>query len=318
MNDKDVMEVNVLIVSSTIDYSTDLVCCELERRGCSYLRINRDLFGKYNIVYDIDGQTMSFQIEGKKYIVNNDSLKSIFFRAPVFFRYSNKLALNEQLYRSQWGAFIRNLIVFDKAKWINHPVATYRAENKMLQLQIAKSVGMRIPKTFIGNHLPSIIKDNDYYIVKALDAPIFYDGEEEMFTYSTVLTGKYLTNSNLKDAPVILQEYLTPKIDYRVTVVNDRIFPTIIQIGDSGIEGDWRKHGKSELSYIPAQLPNELEIKLHLIMDELGLTFGGIDLALCGDEFYFIEVNPTGEWGWLVKTAGHEIHKAIADYLEAI
>ena len=53
-------------------------------------------------------------------------------------------------------------------------------------------------------------------------------------------------------------------------------------------------------------------------MDELGLTFGGIDLALCGDEFYFIEVNPTGEWGWLVKTAGHEIHKAIADYLEAI
>ena len=176
MNDKDVAGVNVLIISSTIDYSTDYVCCELERRGCNYLRINRDLFGEYDILYDIESQTMSFRIEGKKYTVNNDSLKSVYFRAPVFFRYSKKLALNEQLYRSQWGSFIRNLIVFDKAKWINHPVATYRAENKMLQLQIAKSVGMRIPKTYIGNHLPSIIKDNNCYVVKALETPIFYDG----------------------------------------------------------------------------------------------------------------------------------------------
>lgn len=318
MNDGGATEISILIISSTIDYSTDLVCRELEQRGCIYLRINRDLFGEYDIVYDIEDQIMRLRIEGKKYVVKNDSLKTIYFRAPVFFRYSKKLTLNEQLYRSQWGAFVRNLIVFDNAKWINHPVATYRAENKILQLKIAKSVGIKIPKTYIGNYLPSYIEDDSYYIVKALEAPIFYDGEEEMFTYSTLLTGRDLKNSSLKEAPVILQENIEPKIDYRITVVNDRIFPAMIQLGGSGIRGDWRKNSKTELSYIPAQLPCELDTKIHLLMDSLGLSFGGIDLALCGEEFYFIEVNPTGEWGWLVNTAGFEIHKAIADYLEVI
>ena len=35
-------------------------------------------------------------------------------------------------------------------------------------------------------------------------------------------------------------------------------------------------------------------------------------------EYYFIEVNPTGEWGWLVHTAGFEIQKAIVDALEGL
>ena len=32
----------------------------------------------------------------------------------------------------------------------------------------------------------------------------------------------------------------------------------------------------------------------------LGLEFGAIDLALQDDVYYFLEINPTGEWGWLM------------------
>lgn len=305
-----------LIVSSTLDYSTDLVCRELERRGNSYLRINRDLFDQYKIIYDLERQNMELTINGENYTVCNREIESIYFRAPVFYRYSTDLSLDNQLRRGQWGSFIRNLIVFDRARWINHPVATYRSENKLLQLQVANAIGIKIPHTYVGNQLPPTIREKNRYVVKALDTPVFYDGAHEMFTYSTILTGKELLESSLQEAPVIIQECLSPKVDIRVTVVNNRLFPAQIEFNGKGIEGDWRKKNKEGLTYTPIDLPSDLQKSLLSLMAELRLVFGGIDLAVCNNSIYFIEVNPTGEWGWLVHTAGFEIQKAIVDYME--
>lgn len=311
-------DVECLIVSSTVDYSTDLICCELERRGLPYLRINRDLFDQYEIVYDFECQSMNLRIDGKEYTISNRILKSVYFRAPVFFRYSKKLSLNDQLRRSQWSSFIRNLIVFDDAKWVNYPVATYKAENKMLQLQSARKSGLKIPHTYFGNYLPPIIENDKDYIVKALDTPVFYDGEQEMFTYSTVIKGRQLRSSEIQEAPVIIQECLRPKIDIRVTVVEDHIFPAEIRYEGAGIDGDWRRKDKDGLKYSPVQLPVSINEGIRCLMRDLGLLFGGVDLALCNDEYYFIEVNPTGEWGWIVGKTSFQIHKAIADVLEGI
>ena len=46
-------------------------------------------------------------------------------------------------------------------------------------------------------------------------------------------------------------------------------------------------------------------------MNDLGLTFGGVDLIFANNKYYFIEVNPTGEWGWLKSVAKLPIDKAI-------
>ena len=124
-------DINCLVVSSTIDYSTDLICYELEKRRKRYARINRDHFSNYDILYSLESDRLSVAIDGKEYGITPKSLESVYFRAPVFLRTGKEYSLQQQLSRSQWSAFIRNLIVFDKAKWINHPVATYQAENKL-------------------------------------------------------------------------------------------------------------------------------------------------------------------------------------------
>lgn len=51
-------------------------------------------------------------------------------------------------------------------------------------------------------------------------------------------------------------------------------------------------------------------------MGKLKLQFGGIDLIYMKDTYYFIEVNPTGEWGWLLNSAGMRIDIAIVDCME--
>jgi len=311
-----VNDVNYLVISSTIDYSTDLICCELERRGLNYLRINRDHFSEYQILYTLQKDSLSIKLGGYAFAISPSKLKSVYFRAPVFLRNMGKpYTLQEQLYKSQWSSFIRNLISFDNTTWVNHPVSIYAAENKLYQLKIAQRCCLSVPETYVGNTLPETIQSARTYIVKSLDTALFYDNGQEMFTYSTMISGQELLNAEIQSAPIIVQEYLCDKTDIRATVIGDTIFAVSITKNGCNIEGDWRKSEKESLKYSPIDLPVNVQEHIRELMHKLGLRFGGIDLALVNDTYYFIEINPTGEWGWLVSTTKFPIDKAIAEYL---
>jgi len=313
-----VNEINYLVISSTLDYSTDLVCVELEKRGLSYLRVNRNLFSEYEIIYTLQDDAIRIKLGGTQYFLSAESIKSIYFRAPVFLRITGKsYTVEEQLKHNQWSSFIRNLIIFDKALWINHPVATYRAENKLYQLKMAQTCGLAVPETYVGNSLPPSIVSDRMYIVKSLDTALFYEDGKEMFTYSTMVSGQELLDAEIKIAPIVIQEYLSEKTDLRVTIVGDSIFAVSITKLGKALVGDWRKSNKDNLDYTLIELPQVVKKQLIALMQSFNLSFGGVDIALVGNTYYFIEVNPTGEWGWLTASAGIPIDKAIVDYMVA-
>lgn len=312
--------VEILIISDTMDFTTDYICIELKRRNANYLRINRDIFNKYKIVFDINDLTLNIIINSKKYIIAEDNLKSIYYRAPIYLHdiYKPNLQLEKQLYRTQWTAFLRNLTLFENVKWMNNPIDTFRAENKMLQLKYARNIGFKCPNTYLLNSIEDFeINKNSNYIMKSLDTVLLRDGDKEAFVYSTVMTGEELMISEYQLAPVVIQEYIYPKTDLRVTVVGDSIFSAKIEKNGLGIDGDWRKE-KENVEFREVELPEEIKRKCTQIVSELGLSFGGIDLILRNNEYYFIEVNPTGEWGWLVNNAGLKIDSSICDYLQNI
>lgn len=308
-------EVEVLILSSRVDFSTDLVCYRLEQKRVKYLRLNRDQFSGYQIIYDLVNASLKVAIEDSEYNINAKSLKSIYFRAPVYLRNGRPMSVDEQLSREQWNAFLRNMVVFDRVKWVNNPVSTYRAENKMLQLQTAAKLGINIPETFVGNCVPNHVRKDSNYIVKSLDTALLYDGQTELFAYTNIVSGKELLEAEISTAPVIIQELLEDKIDLRVTVVGNQVFPARILSQGKGIYGDWRRNKKEDLQYIPTELPEELKTKLVRFVRKMDLCFAGIDLAISSGKYYFIESNPTGEWGWLVKTTHFPIDVEIANQL---
>lgn len=306
--------IKYLIISSTIDFSADLVCYRLLANNRSFYRLNRDEFSKHEIEVDLQKKYMRIVIDNVEYCADFEKLEGIYFRAPVFLRTQskNKLSLDEQLERNQWSSFLRNLIVFRNAIWINNPVDIYRAENKMYQLSIAEECGLKVPKTKVSNSANIQLENEKEYIVKSLDTALFYDIENnrEMFTYSNVVKGLELKAHNLKQAPVFVQEFLEPKIDCRITYVGGKMFPVKIQKNNMGIYGDWRFY-KEQLEYIPFDLPENVLNSINRLMKKLNLNFGGIDLAYADGEYYFIEVNPTGEWGWLEIKTGMKISSEI-------
>ncbi|MFB4169923.1 hypothetical protein [Virgibacillus sp. JSM 102003] len=311
---------SVLIISNSLDFTTDYVCVELEARKIPYLRLNRDEFDKYNIRLEVKDTSLFVNIKDRDYWITERDLISIYYRAPIYLRdiYQTNIETEEQLYRTQWTSFIRNLSIFEDVRWLNNPTSTFKAENKILQLKYAQLIGFDYPDTTVLNSTYGVqLVDNKKYIVKSLDTAVLKIEDNEAFVYSMALFGREIKESNLRSSPVILQEYIEPKVDIRVTVIKKEIYAVKILKENKGIKGDWRLH-KYSLSYIPIEIPFDIANKCREILEKFDLAFGAIDLAKSGDKYYFIEVNPTGEWAWLVDNANQLIFKSICDYLERV
>ena len=306
--------IEVLIISSKHDYATDYVCFELNRRSKSYVRINRDSFCEYKVSFNIQEEELTMDTVSNRYVVNN-KLKSVYYRAPIYFRetFMRKFSPEEQLYNSQWMAFIRNLTFFDNARWMNNPIDTFRAENKLLQLKYAKSVGFKIPNTIVTNN-NAFHRIGDKMAIKAIDTALFKIDNKEAFFYTNILEEKEIRQFDINLCPIMAQNNLEPKIDYRITIAGQKIYSVAITENEHGVSGDWRKK-KNTLKFVSCEVPNVIKKRCLELMDKFNLSFGGIDLIKYNDEFYFIEINPTGEWAWLVEAANQKVYEGISDYL---
>lgn len=310
----------ILLVSSRFDYTTDHIVCELERRGASFLRLNRDEFAEMSLSLTLAPVVLEVVIEGKAYLVTDDTLKGIYFRAPVFLREctGEPLTADEQLSKQQWAAFVRALSVFNKARWINPIGTTFAAEIKPFQLVTASQVGFLIPRTVITNAPSKAILSgsNGTVAVKSLDSAVLNFGNAtEGFVYTSLISCADLEQSTIATSPIIAQQPIVPKLDIRVTVVGQSVFPVAIaDESGEGFTGDWRLE-KDQIKYTKFQLPKEICQLCTTLVSRLGLTFGGIDLAVSGGDFYFIEVNPTGEWAWLAALLDLPIASVICDHL---
>ena len=66
------------------------------------------------------------------------------------------------------------------------------------------------------------------------------------------------------------------------------------------------------MEYIPINLPDNIVNCCFKLIKSLELNYGAIDLVEYKGDFYFLEINPTGEWGWLVNQVKFNINEELA------
>lgn len=310
------MSVEVLILSSLYDFSTDEVVHRLREAGVGCVRLNREQLTEHRLTLDPSRPSLTIDGPVGRHVVDA-GLRSVFYRQPVFLRDSPgpSPSVAEQLGRSQWMAFLRSLSVFRDAAWMNFPAATYLAESKPYQLAMASACGMQIPDTVVTNAAAAVQdRFSGAIALKSLDSVLLREGEDSLFTYTTFMATDALSEDALRSAPLIAQEALVEKTDLRVTIVDQRVFAVQVLAGGTAIFGDWRLTPKSDLTYEDVPLSAEDTASCLKLMRALRLSFGAIDLVRTPDGVVFIEVNPTGEWGWL-STPDRPIGAAIAAWL---
>lgn len=312
-----VLDPTVLIISSTLDYSCDYICNQLKKEGIVFFRLNRDQFDNFDIILNpfcpeliISNSNLSVHICG-------DKLKSVYFRAPTFIRENKHFdSIEDEISTSQWSAFLRNLTVFEDCLWVNSPYATYKSELKAYQLKKASEVGLKVPETIISNSpqaASDLIRSNQIAF-KSIDTLYIDRNDTVGFLYTQFHNRSELSSKPRQIAPLTYQRPLIPKIDLRVTVIGEKVFPFSITPSKGKIDRDWRLE-KNDLLYEQINIPKNLKSEILNLAKSLELRFCGVDLIKHHNEYYFIEANPTGEWGWLMKHTGTRLDIEIAKLL---
>lgn len=316
----------LLIITNRSDLACDYLILKLKDRKISFTRLNTDLYPD-SISFDIDfkNNKLNFKIRLENGIeLRLNSISAVYFRQPISpnFEFAQSPMEKEfaqteltEMLRSLWRVIPENL-------WLNHPRKLWLSSNKVDQLLAAISVGFAVPDTLISYSIESIrsfiLKKKNNVISKAVRHGFVRAEDKVLLAGTQRLPENYIKQfDSYAPVPMNYQEEIKKGSDFRVVVVGNQVFPTSIKI-DNSEDIDWRivdlKGG--QIIHERAELPKSIEQKCLSIVKHFGLNYSSIDLVQsCQGEYFFLELNPNGQWAWIEQLTGYPIRDAIINFL---
>jgi glutathione synthase/RimK-type ligase-like ATP-grasp enzyme len=201
--------------------------------------------------------------------------------------------------------------------WVNPRAADDAAHQKPLQWHVAHELGLRLPRTLVTNQ-PQAARE--FVQAMGVGKTIFkaFLASIEDWRETRLVQAEDLERlEQVKYAPVIFQEYIEG-VDLRITVIGGEIFAAEIDARHTSYPVDMRMAiGESLIK--PVTLPSAVSEALLALQRRLGLHYGAIDMRRThAGEYYFLEVNPAGQWLFVEDRTGMQISQAMADYLAAL
>ena len=200
------------------------------------------------------------------------------------------------------------------------------ASSKMLQLAIARELGVKIPETVIANTKNAfkdlLCKYKDISI-KSIEADGFFTdhGTEYVFYSRKAMSSDILAQpvESFSRTACFLQNYVDKKYELRITVCNRDVIACKIDsqcLDDDKGKIDWRQGYDYGLKQEIIDIPEKIKEFCISFLKELHLNFGCFDFIVTPEEEYvFLECNPNGQWLWIELATGYDISKIIATNL---
>ena len=319
----------ILILSNDGDVSCDLVQNWLEHYRYPFLRFNSWEFLHKSIQVSLVGGSIEITIDDR--LVPLDSINAIWYRKYGLFRctenYKKLCAsrkLNEELinhlckeYTKVIEAFVYSL---RDRNWLTDP--RYININKMEALKIAADCGFKTAPTYLVNtksQLSSLLESRRLISKSVLDPVIASWGDHnKAMMYTTELHKKDLISLPCSFHPSMVQEMIPKEYELRIFYINGKMYPMAI-FSQKDIKTsldfrcyNWDKPNRTE----PCKLDAQMKVKISRLMKKLHLNTGSIDLIKSTDgSIYFLEVNPTGQFGMVDFPCNYGLHKIVAEEL---
>ncbi len=317
----------LIITHSEDNESITLVQQAIASQGGTTFRFDTDRFPtevKLDVYYGQKSERVILECEEKTLDLNEVS--AVWYRRIAI---GSKIpqTMNSQMRQAsiqESRATIQGMIASIRGFHLDPQVNIRRAENKQLQLQIARAVGLETPRNLTTNN-PIAVKKfaqecENGIIGKMLSSFAIYDASgQEQVVFTNPITSDDLENlEGLRFCPMTFQEKISKALELRITIIGKQVFSAAV---DSQVlqkaQYDWRRQGVALLdAWKPYTLPPDVEEKLLQLMSNFGLNYGAIDVIVTPDgRHIFLEVNPVGEFFWLERCPGLPISQAIAELL---
>lgn len=198
---------------------------------------------------------------------------------------------------------------------------------KLKMLFLAKEHGISVPPTIITNKLTDLKEFLDVHtkiVTKPTENP-FLNYTYFAHKYSFSSPTQQLTKSKIESLsppslflPSLFQKYIDKKFEIRSFYLKGEFYSmAIFSQSNEKTKIDFRNYDYAHPNrVVPFKLPSFLEKKLNYLMMELELDSGSFDLIYTPEqEFYFLEVNPVGQFQWLSRNCNYYLEKLIASHL---
>jgi hypothetical protein len=277
--------------------------------GEKIFRYNIDLWQEYKLF--ISDNTFKI-IDPTNREIDENHIDKLYIRKPAF---NDSIEQNEGGSNEIWSQYqikyifkeIYNIFKLKNKVCLVEQGAINRF-GKIMQMRLAKKY-FNVPNWFISvNSLDPNYLKNSNIVVKTLE-PEFTGNYKFLFTTEASineLDNKY---------PWFIQEKIIADFDVTIVYINGKIFP--FRLNRKTFDTlDWREHiYKQNLNWEKCIISDNIKSKLQNFMQDANLNFGRFDFLQKNDEFYFLEINPNGQWAWLDETKNYGVFNAIIEEL---
>lgn len=330
----------ILIISNKSDSSTNQVIDWLNYYGKEVLRINGEDFFEnlYSYHAYLDNTHVDLYSQTKfSSKMDMSKVEAIWFRRDSFIHFHNnfkeqfKNLSNTQFAEKLRAVLFQEFLYGKEASYniaisnVNNVLGNYKnhTPNKIEVLNEAKKLGLRIPKTIITNNKDELSKFykicNSQVITKPIKDVVTFNLEgNSFFQYTTKLEKKFFEKIQSHFFPTLFQELITKKYEIRTFFLRGTCYSmAIFSQLDRSTKIDFRQNNHTTKSrQVPFQLPKGIELKINKLMKNLNLNTGSIDIIRSKDgEYFFLEVNPVGQFGMTSAPCNYYLDQKIAKTL---
>jgi hypothetical protein len=319
----------ILIIADRADPHADQVAQMLRRRGVDSARFSQTDFptkAELSLSYSPTGEARYVLRVGTDEIDLN-RLRCVWYRLGAYPVPHGHLT--EQHHRDyvaeESRCFLHDAWHSLDCPWVPAPhFVVQRAQLKAAQLKAAAALGLELPPTLVTNSPDDFLdfyrQHNGRVVSKQAGFALIRHGIGQYVRYTDVVSRRDVGYAHaVRYCPMIFQAYVPKRVELRITVVGQQVFPAEIRSQETNhTRHDWRRYDHLKTGYAPHALPPEIGRRCIDLVERLGLCYGAIDMILTPDGRYvFLEVNPQGQCQWIEELTGLHINEALCDLLTA-
>ncbi len=327
----------LLLSRENAEQTTDTVIDWLRFYKRPYYRFNGEDFfnGKVTVSFALANGEWRFVIrEGARTFYSHE-ITAVWYRRTFDYTFRNRIPYpaitNARDFESiakinnyHYTEIIMTYNLFERALghayWLNKPSDP---SDKLKILQVAQQCGLTTPSSFVTNSkdtLETFLSQYPQAITKAVYAAgSFPIGNVLLSGMTTRITQETLPKCpHSIFFPSFFQQEIKKKYEIRVFYLEKQLFAVaIFSQRSKKTELDYRNYDNSNPNRMEVvAIPKELEEKICVLMETLNMNCGSLDFIKSTDnQYYFLEVNPVGQFLGISDMGNFNIDKHIAEIL---
>jgi hypothetical protein len=315
----------IVILSYAGDQVANAVMDWLYVYKCNYRRINLEDEDFRKLAFSIAMEQLNIELElSTGVVLRMDEVSVFFFRGGLLkldLQHYKQEGLPEALIQTHLLHEFNTIVNFFykqiAKKCLGNPLL--HPLNKLEQLEIARAVGLKIPISIINNSKKklenSLLKMLPVLITKSIQENVLYQ-ETPGIHYDLKVQGLRMKELSDSYFPSLFQEGISKSIEIRTFYLDGSFYSIAMLLCASDEQVVDYRVATASIRYAAYKLPEAIEIKLRHLMERIGLISGSIDLMLATNgDYYFLEVNPTGQIAWVSDYGNYCLEEKIAKYL---